>query len=141
MSLPLTLAVLDGMVVTVADQTLVVPLTAVVETLKPAPLGHPPAGRRPRLLAIRDGLVPLVDVGRARSAPATAPAFADRATSDAAAAAVAPSWSRPRTARSFALHVGAIQDQRQVVIKSLESNYGPSPASPPRPSSATGGWR
>ncbi len=35
MSLPLTLAVLDGMVVRVADQTLVVPLTAIVETLKP----------------------------------------------------------------------------------------------------------
>ncbi len=33
MSLPLTLAVLDGMVVTVAGQTLVVPLTAIVETL------------------------------------------------------------------------------------------------------------
>ncbi len=35
MSLPLTLAVLDGMVVTVANQTLVVPLTAIVETLQP----------------------------------------------------------------------------------------------------------
>jgi two-component system chemotaxis sensor kinase CheA len=36
MSLPLTLAVLDGMVVKVADQTLVVPLTAIVETLRSA---------------------------------------------------------------------------------------------------------
>ncbi|MGO7867497.1 hypothetical protein ACC676_39185, partial [Rhizobium ruizarguesonis] len=35
MSLPLTLAVLDGMVVTVAGQTLFVPLTAIVETLQP----------------------------------------------------------------------------------------------------------
>ena len=35
MSLPLTLAVLDGMVVTVGGQTLVVPLTAIVETLQP----------------------------------------------------------------------------------------------------------
>ncbi|MGO8112929.1 hypothetical protein, partial [Rhizobium leguminosarum] len=35
MSLPLTLAVLDGMVVTVAGQTMVVPLTAIVETLQP----------------------------------------------------------------------------------------------------------
>ena len=34
-ALPLTLAVLDGMVVSVADETLVVPLTAIVETLKP----------------------------------------------------------------------------------------------------------
>ena len=35
LSLPLTLAVLDGMVVTVADQTLIVPLTAIIETLQP----------------------------------------------------------------------------------------------------------
>ena len=35
MSLPLTLAVLDGMVVTVAGQTLVAPLTAIIETLQP----------------------------------------------------------------------------------------------------------
>ncbi|MDT9702465.1 ATP-binding protein, partial [Streptomyces sp. P17] len=35
MSLPLTLAVLDGMVVTVGEQTLVAPLTAIIETLQP----------------------------------------------------------------------------------------------------------
>ena len=34
-SLPLTLAVLDGMVVRVADQTFVAPLSAIVETFKP----------------------------------------------------------------------------------------------------------
>ena len=36
LSLPLTLAVLDGMIVSVADQTLVVPITAIVETLQPS---------------------------------------------------------------------------------------------------------
>jgi len=35
MSLPLTLAVLDGMVVTAAEQTLVAPLSAIVESLTP----------------------------------------------------------------------------------------------------------
>ena len=35
LSLPLALAVLDGMAVTVAGQTLVVPLTSIIETLKP----------------------------------------------------------------------------------------------------------
>ena len=35
MSMPLTLAVLDGMVVAVGGQTLVVPLTAIIETLQP----------------------------------------------------------------------------------------------------------
>ena len=35
MSLPLTLAVLDGMIVSVGEQTVVVPLTAIIETLQP----------------------------------------------------------------------------------------------------------
>ena len=37
LSLPLTLAVLDGMIVNVAARTLVVPITAIMETLKPGP--------------------------------------------------------------------------------------------------------
>ncbi|MFN5828431.1 MAG: chemotaxis protein CheA, partial [Rhodobacterales bacterium] len=36
-SLPLTLAVMDGMVVSVAGQTLVVPITSILETIRPAP--------------------------------------------------------------------------------------------------------
>ena len=43
LSLPLTLAVLDGMVVLVAGHTLIVPLTAIIETLQPR------RGRRARL--------------------------------------------------------------------------------------------
>ena len=45
LSLPLTLAVLDGMVVTVADNTLVVPLTSTIETLRPD-VGQPQAFRQ-----------------------------------------------------------------------------------------------
>lgn len=40
-SLPLTLAVLDGMVVQVAGETLVIPITSIVETIKPDPAWHP----------------------------------------------------------------------------------------------------
>jgi|GEM_PF-2691829 two-component system chemotaxis sensor kinase CheA len=46
MSLPLTLAVLDGMVVTIANETLVIPLTAIVETLQPKPAAVPWVRRR-----------------------------------------------------------------------------------------------
>jgi two-component system chemotaxis sensor kinase CheA len=63
MSLPLTLAVLDGMVVTVANQTLVVPLTAIVETLQPEKADIHSFGSSQRLIAIRDTFCPLVDVG------------------------------------------------------------------------------
>ncbi len=64
MSLPLTLAVLDGMVVTVAGETLVVPLTAIVETLQPEAAAIHSFGATQRLISIRNSFCPLVDVGR-----------------------------------------------------------------------------
>src|SRR5208282_2443786 len=63
MSLPLTLAVLDGMVVSVALQTLVVPFTTIIETLQP----HPEQVHRlvsgALVIAIRGSYLTLVDVG------------------------------------------------------------------------------
>ena len=63
MSLPLTLAVLDGMVVSVGDQTLVVPLTAIVETFRPVAGDIHSMGGDTRVVAIRNLFLPLVDVG------------------------------------------------------------------------------
>jgi two-component system chemotaxis sensor kinase CheA len=63
MSLPLTLAVLDGMVVTVAGETLVVPLTAIIETLQPKADAVHGFGGNSRVIAIRDQFIPLIDVG------------------------------------------------------------------------------
>ncbi len=64
MSLPLTLAVLDGMVVTVADQTLIVPLTAIVETLQPKPGEVHSMGGQARVISIREKFTPLIDISR-----------------------------------------------------------------------------
>lgn len=113
LSLPLTLAVLDGMVVTAGEQTLVAPLTAIIETLQPKPGDVRPLGPRGAVLAVRGAHVPLIDVG------------------------VELGWRDqpidPRTGVTLlvesevggraALLVDAIQGQRQVVIKSLEANY------------------
>ncbi|PWV99836.1 two-component system chemotaxis sensor kinase CheA [Hoeflea marina] len=113
MSLPLTLAVLDGMVVTVANQTLVVPLTAIVETLQPEKSHIHSFGPTQRLIAIRDTFCPLVDVGQIlnfRGSPA-----------DPVAGVALLVESEGGGQR--ALMVDAIQGQRQVVIKSLEANY------------------
>ncbi|MGP0060109.1 MAG: chemotaxis protein CheA [Beijerinckiaceae bacterium] len=113
MSLPLTLAVLDGMVVTVADQTLVVPLTAIVETLQPKAAEVHGMGGTARVISIRNKFTPLIDVGRElgyRDEPA------DPFSS------VALLVEKEGGGRS-ALLVDAIQGQRQVVIKSLEANY------------------
>ncbi len=113
MSLPLTLAVLDGMVVTVAGQTLVVPLTAIIETLQPkAPDVHGLGGSA-RVIAIRDAFTPLIDIGRELE-------FRSAATDPLAAVAI---LVETEGGRRSALLVDTIQGQRQVVIKSLESNY------------------
>ncbi len=64
MSLPLTLAVLDGMVVKVADQTLVVPLTAIVETLRPKHGDLHALGVNAHVISDRGGFAPLIDVGQ-----------------------------------------------------------------------------
>ena len=113
MSLPLTLAVLDGMVVTVAGQTLVVPLTAIVETLQPEASAIHSFGATQRLISIRNSFCPLVDVGRILNFRAV------QANPVEGVALLVESEGGGQRA----LMVDAIQGQRQVVIKSLEANY------------------
>jgi two-component system chemotaxis sensor kinase CheA len=112
-SLPLTLAVLDGMVVSVEGQTLIVPLTAIIETLQPRQVDVHGLGDGAQVISIRGSYVPLVDVGvslgyRYDPAPAMN-----------AVALLIEGEGGTRAA----LLVDAIQGQRQVVIKSLEANY------------------
>ncbi len=121
LSLPLTLAVLDGMVVLVAGHTLIVPLTAIVETLQPHPrdihgFGDDPADPA-RVVGIRSAWLPLVDV-------AVALGFRAAPTQEPQAVALLVEAEGGRRA---ALLVDAILGQRQVVIKSLEANYRPVP--------------
>jgi two-component system chemotaxis sensor kinase CheA len=114
LSLPLTLAVLYGMVVTVADQTLIVPLTSIIETLKPKPGDVRGFGGETRVIGIRNNFIPLIDVGRE---------LGYRSQCADPGAGVALLVESDGGAHS-ALLVDAIQGQRQVVIKSLEANYG-----------------
>jgi two-component system chemotaxis sensor kinase CheA len=113
LSLPLTLAVLDGMVVKVADQTLVVPLTAIVETLRPKRSDVHALGLDARVISDRGGFVPLIDVGQELGYR--------KAAADPFAGVVLIVETEVST--RCALVVDAIHDQRQVVIKSLEANY------------------
>jgi two-component system chemotaxis sensor kinase CheA len=113
MSLPLTLAVLDGMVIDVAGQTLVVPLTAIIESLRPKVEDVKPLGPQGAVLAVRESFVPLVDIAMSlgfrseRQRPSDGVVLLIEAEDGSRAALVAD----------------AIQGQRQVVIKSLEANY------------------
>ena len=113
LSLPLTLAVLDGMVVTVAQQTLIVPLTAIIETLQPRAADIHEMGEGTRVMSIRGTYVPLIGVGAALGWGNLDPA---------ASGAVALLVEGEDGSRAVLL-VDAIQGQRQVVIKSLEANY------------------
>nr|WP_313519435.1 chemotaxis protein CheA [Brevundimonas diminuta] len=113
LSLPLTLAVLDGMVVGAADQTLVAPLAAIVESLTPNEGDIHYVGGVDPVLRFREAFVPLVDVGLVMG-------FRDAPTElKGGVVMIVETESRQRAA----LLVDAIHGQRQVVIKSLETHY------------------
>ena len=114
LSLPLTLAVLDGMVVTVSGQTLVVPLTAIVETLQPKKQDVHGLGDTSRVIAIRGSFIPLIDIGRELGYRH------EEADPLNSVAIMVESENRSQSA----LLVDGIIGQQQVVIKSLETNYG-----------------
>ncbi|WP_292020708.1 chemotaxis protein CheA [Maritimibacter sp. UBA3975] len=113
-SLPLTLAVLDGMVVNVAGETLVVPLNSIFETLAVTQEDLRAFGPSTHVVNIRDSFVPLIDLGaelgyRAPLDDYTGGVVLLIGQEDGLAAAVV---------------VDAIEDQRQVVIKGLQESYG-----------------
>jgi two-component system chemotaxis sensor kinase CheA len=112
LTLPLTLAVLDGMVVAIGDQTFVLPLTHIVESLKPKLSDIHAFGRGRSLLNVRGAYVPLVMTAEILDAKG----------------AVGPEQGVVILVESqgtgrLALAVDAILGQRQVVIKSFEDNY------------------
>lgn len=61
-SLPLTLAVLDGMVVSVAGQVMVIPISTILETIRPNPGDLHPMANGDRPFAIRGKFIPIVDI-------------------------------------------------------------------------------
>jgi two-component system chemotaxis sensor kinase CheA len=114
--LPLTLAVMDGMVVSVADQTMVVPITSIVETMRGSDDMINNLGADGTLLSIRGNFVPICDVagglGLYRTSEQQAGVYLLVET---------------ETGQRCALAVDDIHDQRQVVIKSLDGVCGEIP--------------
>ncbi|WP_188526963.1 chemotaxis protein CheA [Sinisalibacter lacisalsi] len=113
-SLPLTLAVLDGMVVRVAGETIVVPLNAILETLALGPQDIRSLGPTTQVVRIRERFLPLFDLGAELGYRAPLDDYTGQIVlligqEDGASAAVV---------------VDAIEDQRQVVIKGLHDSYG-----------------
>lgn len=113
-SLPLTLAVLDGMVVDVAGQTMVIPITAIVETLQPRPGDIHRVASLGEVVAVRDVFVPIIDLAETFGLRARSGDYRNMVL------LVVESGDDNR----WALAVDSVRDMRQVVIKGLEGNYG-----------------
>jgi two-component system chemotaxis sensor kinase CheA len=116
-SLPLTLAVLQGMLVEVEGQTVVIPINAIVETIQPHTVKIHSTGTHTRVVQNRGDLVPLVDAGHSLNLRAPLQNITDR---------ILIIVETDKFNRA-ALLVDRIHDTRQVVIKSLEENYGEIP--------------
>ncbi|MEG8038413.1 chemotaxis protein CheA [Sphingomonas sp. LR60] len=112
LSLPLTLAVVDGMIVTVGDQTFVIPLSHIVESLRPSDRSVTAIGINGAVLDVRGSYVPIYPVAEQLGIGS-----GERDPEKAVLIVVEGDQGQA------ALLVDSIQDQRQVVVKSLEANY------------------
>ncbi|VFR48258.1 Signal transduction histidine kinase CheA [plant metagenome] len=110
--LPLTLAILDGMSVCVGEETFILPLSHVTESLQPVQDQiHSVAGNE-RVIHVRGEYLPLVELHKIFSVPSAQ-------TDPTQAIAVIMQAEE----RRFALLVDHLVGQHQVVVKNLESNY------------------
>ena len=113
-SLPLTLAILDGMCVEAEQQIFVVPLVNIVESIQPMPEQIRVIKGR-KILWAREEYWPLVDIGRVLGGRAESIDKLD--LSESIIVLVETAKSR------FGLVVDTLVGQQQVVIKSLERHY------------------
>ncbi|MGS1005635.1 chemotaxis protein CheA [Achromobacter anxifer] len=110
--LPLTLAILDGMSVRVGEETFILPLNHVTESLQPTNDQIYSVAGNERVMQVRGEYLPLVEMHRVFS-------VGDAQTDPTQAIAVIMQAED----RRFALLVDHLIGQHQVVVKNLESNY------------------
>ncbi len=110
--LPLTLAIVDGMCVSVGDQTFIIPLVNIVESMQPLQKDIKTLVGDDQLLLVRDQYWPILPLYKAMQLE---PDFKEAHKG----IAVLIEANKHR----FALFVDALVGQQQVVIKSLEQHY------------------
>jgi two-component system, chemotaxis family, sensor kinase CheA len=110
-SLPLTLAILDGLSVQVGEEIFIVPINSIIESLQPRPDAVDEVGGN-STIRVRGSYLPLLRIGDVFG--------------------IAGALKRPQDAvvmiveaegEQVALLVDALLSQHQVVIKSLETNF------------------
>jgi two-component system chemotaxis sensor kinase CheA len=114
LSLPLTLAVMDGMIVRVGSQKLILPISNIVESLRPRRDDVSTITEGGEVLDLRDKYIPLLRLNRLFNIPAR----------------YQEPWEGlllivESEQTTFALFVDELVGKQQVVIKSLEENYDP----------------
>lgn len=111
-SLPLTLAILDGMSIKIGEEIYILPLGYVVESLQPEPVDVKEISGQGKVIKVRGDYLPLIPLYQIFG--------------------IAPRFTNPSEGivvilesegRKAALFVDELVGQQQVVVKNLESNY------------------
>jgi two-component system, chemotaxis family, sensor kinase CheA len=110
--LPLTLAIIDGLCVSVADEVYIVPLGSIVQSFCPAPGELKTIAGRGEVVLLRGQVLPLLRLRRLFSVPARA-----EAPAQGIVVVIENQGSK------VGLFVDDVVGQAQVVIKSLEANF------------------
>lgn len=111
--LPLTLAIVDGQLVSVGGFTYVIPLLSIIESVQVDPQRMSQFEGKFELYRLRDELVPLVDLRKTLDLPSLGVQSSSRLI-----VVVEADGER------IGLSVDDLLAQQQVVVKSLETNYG-----------------
>ncbi|WP_298927089.1 chemotaxis protein CheW [uncultured Ramlibacter sp.] len=110
--LPLTLAIMDGMSISVGGELYLLPLATVVESFQASTAGVKTMGEAGRVVKVRDDYLPVVALDQAFGA-----GFGSEPVADPMMVIVESEGQR------VALEVDALVGQQQVVVKNLEANY------------------
>ena len=113
-SLPLTLAILDGMIVRVGEENYIIPITSIIETIRPRREDIHHVQGRGDVINVRGQFIQLMRLNYIFNIP--------NALDDAAHSLVVLVESN---GANMGLLVDELIGQQQVVIKSLESNSDP----------------
>jgi two-component system chemotaxis sensor kinase CheA len=112
-TLPLTLAIVDGLSVAVGDQTYILPMMSTIESLRLGPAQVTSIADGREVFGFRDDYLPIIRLYRFFGLTPRA-----RALHDGLVVVV------EGAGRRVGLFVDDLLGQQQVVIKSLETNYG-----------------
>jgi two-component system chemotaxis sensor kinase CheA len=110
--LPLTLAILDGLSVAIGDETYIIPLAYIVESMQPRPDETGTVGGDNHVIQVRDEYLPVLPLANVLGGSPRAARFED---------GIFVILEADDT--RLALFVDELVGENQVVIKSLEANY------------------